>query len=88
MQYWFNIGRTSWASAGLHPKLAFWFLVVDYCCPQTGAGYIDWAEQSRLYLMTETDTSLRNVTFQINLELWIMSRMFVILTTHHTERCS
>jgi hypothetical protein len=31
--------------------------------PEIGTTSIDWAKQSRFYLMTETYTSLRNVVF-------------------------
>jgi hypothetical protein len=34
---------------------------------------IDWAQLSRFYLNKETESSLRNVVFQINTGRWIMS---------------
>jgi hypothetical protein len=32
-------------------------------CPQIGTSTIDWAQLSRFYLKTETESSLQNVVF-------------------------
>jgi hypothetical protein len=34
--------------------------------PEIGTSSIDWAQQSRFYLKTETEASLRNVVLEIN----------------------
>jgi hypothetical protein len=34
-----------------------------YRCPETGTSSIDWAQQNRFHLKTETESSLRNVVF-------------------------
>jgi hypothetical protein len=34
-----------------------------YWCPEIGTSSIDWAQLSRLYLKTETESNLRNVVF-------------------------
>jgi hypothetical protein len=48
-----------------------WFVLFDLCtpywswhsCPEIGSSSIDWAQLSRFYLKTETESSLRNVVF-------------------------
>jgi hypothetical protein len=60
--------------------------------PEIGTSFNDWAEQSTFYLMTKTDSSLRNVMFLIKvlikLRRYTISRKFVILTTHHRHKPS
>jgi hypothetical protein len=33
-------------------------------CPEIGTSSIDWAQLSKFYLKTETESSLRNVVFR------------------------
>jgi hypothetical protein len=49
---------------------------------------VDWAEQSRFYLRTETDSSLQNVVFLIEIGRWIMSKKKFILTINHRHKTS
>jgi hypothetical protein len=35
--------------------------------PEIGTSSIDWAQKSRFFLRTETDSSLRNVVFSIEI---------------------
>jgi hypothetical protein len=64
------------------PSLLYSLWPDHLCCPEIGTSSIYWAQQSRspFYLMTETDSCLRNVVcFLIKYRRWIMSKKFVIL---------
>jgi hypothetical protein len=54
--------------------------------PEIGTSSIDWAQLSRFYLKTETESSLRNVVFCninrtvfLHKESWIMSRNIIFV---------
>jgi hypothetical protein len=47
------------AVLGLYTISRYW-----YRCPEIGTSCIDWAQLSRFYLKTETESSLGNVVFK------------------------
>jgi hypothetical protein len=56
MKYWII------SCATLYVNAALMFLNIIRR-PEVGTSSIDWVQQSRFYLKTETETSLRNVVF-------------------------
>jgi hypothetical protein len=46
------------------------------------------AQQSRFYLKTETDSSLRNVVFNKKQDDWILPRKFVVVLIHRHHKSS
>jgi hypothetical protein len=59
-----------------------------YTCPKIGTNSINWAQLSRFYLKTETETSLRNVVFcNINRTVFLdNTQKQIILLTYYRHK--
>jgi hypothetical protein len=66
--------------------VVFGFYTPSWCwhrCPEMGTSSIDWAQLSRFYLKTETESNLRSAVFlKINRTAfldkeWIMSKTII-----------
>jgi hypothetical protein len=80
----FRSGVFIFTPAGMHCPTQFICLDLYYhCCLDTGTSSIDWAQHSRLYLITRQQSSLQNFVFLTELGGQIMIKKFVLLTIHH-----
>jgi uncharacterized protein YchJ len=55
---------------------------------EIGTSSMDWAQNNKLYLMKETQPSLRNVVFVSQVRQWIMSKKFITLTIYRHYKLS